>query len=195
MTNKNMLLARRKQQLDWFIKPTPDHTVQFYSSKQALLTPLQTYIGAGLLNGDTCIIIAKKIHVEELENRLTANGLDVSRMQKRGQYIALDATQTLEQFMIDGLPDSRLFNDVIGGALAAAARNGNSVRAYGEMVALLWEDGNKEAVMMLENLWNKIMQKHHIALYCAYPQLHFIMHPEAITEIAGCHKHYVPSLA
>src|SRR5581483_10824282 len=41
--------------------------------------------------------------------------------------------------------------------------------AFGEMVALLWAQGNTEAAIRLEQLWNQLAEKHSFHLHCAYP--------------------------
>jgi anti-sigma regulatory factor (Ser/Thr protein kinase) len=43
------------------------------------------------------------------------------------------------------------------------------VRAFGEMVALLWGAGNVKAAMALESLWNDLAASRQFSLLCAYP--------------------------
>src|SRR5262249_31356990 len=40
---------------------------------------------------------------------------------------------------------------------------------FGEMVALLWSEGNMAAALRLEQLWNELARDHAFALRCAYP--------------------------
>ena len=87
------------------------------------------------------------------------------------------------------------FFDVIGALIEKLSVNDQPVRTYGEMVALLWQSGNKEAVISLENLWNELIEKYSFSLYCAYPELHFIMDSEAKTEITHTHNIQYPMLA
>lgn len=176
---------------DWFSRPGSDHRVQFYSSRQVLLSPLRRYILQGLVNGDTCIVIAKRSHREGLEEQLTNSGFDSVAARARGQYIVLDAAETLAKFMVNGMPDRDRFFAVAGGLAEKASQNSQPIRVYGEMVALLWESGNKEAVIRLENLWNQLTKKYSLSLYCAYPELHFITYKEVLDEIKDCHKHAV----
>jgi hypothetical protein len=44
------------------------------------------------------------------------------------------------------------------------------VRAYGEMVALLWAEGNVNGAIQLEKLWNDMGKIRDFSLFCAYPQ-------------------------
>jgi hypothetical protein len=70
------------------------------------------------------------------------------------------------------------------------ARKGNArVRAFGEMVALLWRDGNYAATVHLEHLWNKFCSTQNFCLYCAYPKSGFTKDPAvSIQEICCAHS-------
>ena len=50
-----------------------------------------------------------------------------------------------------------------------ARAHGTRVRAYGEMVALLWDLGDVSGAVELEELWNALQQDHEFDLLCAYP--------------------------
>jgi signal transduction histidine kinase/CheY-like chemotaxis protein len=43
------------------------------------------------------------------------------------------------------------------------------VKAFGEMVALLWSEGNYAGAVRLEELWNDLQKAHSFSLFCAYP--------------------------
>lgn len=175
------------QKLRWFSKPRPEHLVQFYPSDSVLLPSLTTYVHAGLTRGDTCIVVATKAHLRELHTRLEKKGLDITAAKQNGQYIARDADLILGEVMVDGLPDRTRFFEIIGGIVEKARQKGAPIRAYGEMVALLWKDGNKEGVIEVERLWNELVANYSFSLYCAYPELHFILDKEAVEEIRNCH--------
>jgi MEDS: MEthanogen/methylotroph, DcmR Sensory domain len=174
--------------LGWFSKPQPGHAVQFYSSETVLLTPLTSFISSGLNSGDGCIVIATRAHIEALDKQLEETGVSVLESRQQGRYVVLDAQQTLAEFMIDGLPDKQRFLDSVGSLVEKHARKNKLIRAYGEMVALLWKEGNKDAVIQLENLWNELSAVHGLSLYCAYPDLHFSMDTEARDDIRDCHS-------
>ena len=70
--------------------------------------------------------------------------------------------------MPDGRIDPKAFRRVIGSLLERAAAAGRPVRAYGEMVALLWEAGDVLAAIELEELWNDIARDHDFGLLCGY---------------------------
>ncbi len=185
---KNITLSNAGSKPGWLLKPEPDHVVQFYKSESELLEALSEYIGAGLISGDSGMVIATRAHLEGLDERLIENGVDISSAYKTGQYTALDAAETLSKFMVNELPDRDKFFRFIGTRVEKLTERSKPIRAYGEMVALLWKTGNKDAVIMLENLWNELAERYSFSLFCGYPKLHFIMDGDARVEITECHS-------
>lgn len=153
---------------DWSGMSESDHFVQFYETDTFLINSLSGFIGTGLSTGDACIVVATKEHRESLEEQLQACGLDVAAASACGQYISLDAAETLSKFMIDGQPEPGRFFEVIGNIITRAAAGQRRVRIFGEMVALLWAEGNYDAALRLEGLWNDMQKSHAFSLFCAY---------------------------
>jgi len=102
---------------------------------------------------------------------LSAGGIDVATAQARSRLIVLDAHATLAQITVDGALDRDLFNTVIGGTIARARGDEPSlpVRAFGEMVAILWARGLPEVALELEVAWAALIHASRTALICAYP--------------------------
>ena len=174
---------------------TDEHFVQFYESDEFLLNAASSYIGAGLGAGAACIVIATKDHRQGLEKLLRANGLDLSVVRRQGKYFALDAQETLARFMVDGAPDPALFTRVIGDQIAQAAKNGRRVHVFGEMVALLWTEGNYDAAIAVEALWNELRSTTpSFSLFCAYPMQGFARaeYYELFSRIGELHSHVIP---
>jgi len=166
--------------------------MQLYNTEVALLTPLYQYVSEGLKRNDTVIVVATPQHRTRLHERLLENGIDAEALAVEGRYIVKDAATTLTQFMRFGMPDRALYMASVGRLIAQAENRGRPVRAFGEMVALLWDSGNKDAVIKLENLWNELGSMHTFSLFCAYPELHFITYGEELDQIISCHDlHYI----
>jgi hypothetical protein len=149
------------------------HDVQLYSDDAYLLDSLTTFVGREITKGNSAIVIATKEHRDGLAERLARQHPDLCLAVEQGRYIALDAADTLSKFMVNGTPDPILFSELIGATVsraAAAVRGEHSrVAAYGEMVSLLWAEGEYEAVVRLEQLWNDLGKTHSFALRCGYP--------------------------
>lgn len=157
------------KQLEWFSQPQPNHIVQFYPDDSILIRYLEKFVNSGLNSGEPCVIIATSAHVQALDKSLQLNGTDTDRARAEKMYLTLDARTTLNSFMIDESPNWKLFRQSIGNILQDLPAGEKNIRAYGEMVALLWEDNNPEAVIMLEKYWNDIAKDYKFSLYCAYP--------------------------
>ncbi|WP_447983301.1 MEDS domain-containing protein [Nitrospira sp. Nam74] len=166
-----------------------DHLVQFYENEEFLLDALSGYIGPGLLAGEVCIVIATEPHRNGLEARLQRSGIDLPSIVSSNQYIALDAERTLATFMVDGQPNPHRFATVIGTLLERAIAGGHPVRAFGEMVALLWGQGKRTAATRLEELWNDLGEKQRFSLFCAYPMSGFQHATDTPSFMDICTKH------
>jgi hypothetical protein len=92
-------------------------------------------------------------------------------MVRRGRLTLLDAGHTLARIKDRGAPTWERFETVIAPILDRARASGESgrVRAFGEMVGLLWAAGLHAEACELEGYWNRIIEGRPVALYCAYP--------------------------
>ena len=154
---------------DWAEMSDTDHFVQFYEADGFLLNSLSGFIGNAITSGDAAIVVATPAHRNGLDELLQANGLDVTIAKTRGRYVALDAAETLGKFMVDGTPEPTRFHDFMGGVIASVTDGRSRIRAFGEMVALLWAEGNHAGAIRLEELWNDLQKAHSFSLFCAYP--------------------------
>jgi PAS domain S-box-containing protein len=179
----------------WSDISASEHLVHFYETDTFLLDSLSDFISIGLGAGDVCIVLATQAHRENLEERLKANGLDLATASTQGKYISLDAVETLAKFMVDGLPEPERFGQVIGSIVAQAAQSHHHVRVFGELVALLWEEGNHAAAIRLEDLWNDLGKLSAFSLFCGYPMHGFgaEAYNAEFTQICNQHTHVIPA--
>ena len=172
-----------------------DHGVTFYDHDGEAIGAIARYIADGLSAGDRVIVIATKWHVAVLDDLLQLRGFNLVKERSTGCYLTLDAVQTLRLFMVDGSPDRASFTSHVGGIVDAAGRGGTAVRAFGEMVALLWDNGNVAAALELEALWNELAKRHVFSLLCAYPtQVLDSASLAAISSVCGLHSDVDPPL-
>lgn len=174
---------------------TCSHSVEFYDDHAAFLDELAVFVRSALEAGGASLIIATEASRQGLAQRLRASGVDLMRAVQNSQYLLLDAKATLARFMIDGWPDPQAFFAAIEPHLMyAKASLGPDAKfpvAFGEMVALLWNEGQRDAAIRLEQLWNDLAHKHSFSLLCAYSRDSFT--PEAdrdyIRRICAEHSH------
>lgn len=169
-----------------------EHLLQIYDNESTYLETLAGFVGSGLTAGDAVLVIATPAHREALRRRLCANGVDVDRSISLDQYIPLDADETLAQFIVNGWPDEERFNRCVTELLVRARLSGRRVRAFGEMVALLWERGHNGATVSLEHLWTRLCEAERFPLFCAYPKIGFTQDQSAsVGEICAAHTKIV----
>lgn len=180
---------------DWTEMSTSEHFVQFYETDAFLLDSVRDYIGAALRAGDAGIVVATPAHRAALEERWQRCGLDLAAARARGQYVSVDAAESLSRFMVDGMPEPGRFADLLGGIIARAAEGRRHVRIFGEMVALLADEGNHTATVRLEELWNDLRKTHPFSLFCAYPmdRLGGERHPELLSHVCAQHSRVIPA--
>lgn len=127
--------------------------MQFYVDDSFLLDGLSRFVGVSIEAGDAAVVIATLAHARELTTRLRECGLDLDSAIHQGRYISLDANAALASFMVDGWPETTRSIESVGGVIARAAASARGSRprvtASGEMVALLWADGNAEAAQQM----------------------------------------------
>ncbi len=156
-------------QSGWDEMGDAEHFVQFYEADGFLLNSLSGFIGNAITSGEGAIVVATQEHRLGLDELLQANGVDVAVARAKGRYVALDARETLSKFMLDGSPEPSRFHEVIGQVISSVTDGRSRIRAFGEMVALLWAEGNHSAAIRLEQLWNDLQKTHSFSLFCAYP--------------------------
>ena len=173
------------------------HLVQFYENDHFLAAAVADFIAEGLRSGQTVVTIATSAHLDSFALRLRSKGIDPVAAMQSGKLIALDAQATLASLMVNGRPDAYRFRAEVGSVIDAVVRENprTGVRAYGEMVDILWRDGNLEAAIELEKLWNAEQEKHAFVLLCAYALGNFYKtsHGDALDRVCSTHTHVLPS--
>jgi len=169
------------------------HVVQFYGHDEELAERVVGYLLGALEGEGAAIVIATPAHRREFETRLTRAGVDLPAAGENGIYLALDASETMRQFMAADRLDSAAFDRVVGGLIRRAGAGGRPVRAYGEMVALLWDDGLVNAAAQLEAMWDELGRRHSFSLFCGYRADSVTRdgHLDAFAEVCRLHQEVV----
>ncbi|HEU4374281.1 MAG TPA: MEDS domain-containing protein [Telluria sp.] len=187
--NQESISKRKRIDVFWGESSACDHTVQIYEDDGAFLDALEGFVAGGIRQGDAIILIATPAHLAGLEMRLESSGFDVGAAIVRDQYIAVDARRALASFMIDGWPDEALFHKFVDGLLLRAKGRHRKVRAFGEMVALMWAEGQSSATVRLEHLWTRLVLQESFSLFCAYPKTGFADDADdGIAEVCAAHS-------
>lgn len=171
-----------------------NHFVQFYEKDEFLSDTISYFVAAGLAKGEAAILIMTPAHQTQLIAALRAEDLDTDQFILSGQLQILDAADTLASFMVNGKPNVAKFEETVGIRLQKLKDRFPRVRAYGEMVGLLWDAGNIEATIQLEEIWNLQTQDPSLVLMCGYALKSFSSStPAQFQSICETHTHTLPS--
>ena len=166
-----------------------DHYVQVYQDEAFLCQTIAEYAGTGLQRGEGVVIIATASHRAAFMNHLESNAIE------RGQLLLLDAEETLSKFMVGGMPQWQSFHALVGGLIAEMRLQYPQVRAYGEMVDVLWQRGERDAAIRLEEFWNDLAKLQTFSLLCAYymDNLDASAYAGPLECVCKVHTHLIPA--
>jgi len=148
------------------------HEVAFYSDDQSLLEGFALFAATALKRSKAAIVLATERHREALLAMLQASGVDLTAAIEQGRYLPLDPAETLSSFMVDGLPDPVRFHkaavDLIVKTAQSVGGDTSRVTACGECAPTLWQQGNAEAAIRVERLWDEIGKAYGVQIFCGY---------------------------
>ncbi len=147
------------------------HFVQLYEADEVALSKnVGHYLWEGLRRGDGALVIVTPEHQKLFSSQLDDLGADLPSLLGTQQLMFWDAQQTLAQFIVAGQPSWQQFEKVVRAAMRQVRpkKGAEGLRAYGEMVGILWKARQFAAAIRLEQLWNKLLEQCSFSLYCAY---------------------------
>ncbi len=179
----------------------PGHLVQFYEIEGFLCEAVAEFLARGLEAGQPAVLIATEPHRQAVARHLAAMGVDLRAAEATGYWRAVDAAELLATFLIGREPDRARFFATVGSLIeassraASAAGGATAVRAYGEMVDLLWAERNASGAVRLEELWNELGERQRVTLLCAYAMGNFVQESDAsaLADICRLHTHVIPT--
>jgi hypothetical protein len=172
-----------------------DHIVQVYQDEAFLADAVAEYVGCGLRQGEAAVVIAAPAHIEAFRQKLERDGVAAAAAVERGQLRLLDAEDSLAKFTVGGRLDWTQFHAVVGGLIAELRLQYPAVRAYGEMVDVLWQRREREAAIRLEEFWNDLAGLQTFSLFCAYylDNLDPGAYGGPLEHVCKVHTHLIPA--
>jgi hypothetical protein len=167
--------------------------VHFYERDQALIQRLGTIALSGFDSEKPALLILTDDHKQQLSTFFRKRGVDPFALERRGLLIALDAENVLSKFFKRGKINAKLCRAAILGLLDSitdsTGRTVPGMMVFGEMVAILWQQGHERAALELEKLWNELLNERNFHLHCAYPKPLFAsIHSAEIQSICELHS-------
>jgi hypothetical protein len=165
-----------------------EHFMQCFEEDESLVEAVGCFLKGSVQRRQAAIIVGTPGHIEGVEQFLDGRGLNPLALQRSGQYIPLDAAETLDRCSLNGRPNRQRFFEVIGGLVSRASNSWGGVRAFGEMVNLLWLEGKQTEALELERLWNELGKIYPFALFCAYSKNAFDDEGECFSHVCEAHS-------
>jgi MEDS: MEthanogen/methylotroph, DcmR Sensory domain len=173
-----------------------DHIVQLYQDQQFLNRAVCRFAAGAIANGEGVILVPTAAHWEAFRPRLEAEGVDVKGAQAQGQLTIVDADELLPRFMRDAMPDAPVFLGLAADVIAHARGQDRypKIRWWGEMVNVLWEQGNVAASMSLEDQFDRLAKHQEIAIFCSFVMDNFNneVHSRLLPRLGQNHSHLIP---
>jgi hypothetical protein len=173
-----------------------DHIVQLYQDQKFLNRAVCRFAAGAIANGEGVILVPTAAHWEAFRPRLEAEGVDVKAAQDNGQLTVVDADELLPRFMKDSMPDAPVFLGLAADVIAKARGDDRypKVRWWGEMVNVLWEQGNIAASMNLEDQFDRLAKHHEIAIFCSFVMDNFSSEVQSrlLPRLGQNHSHLIP---
>jgi hypothetical protein len=149
------------------------HAVQFHMNDRFFLDEVSRFVGSALRSGEPVVVIAGEATRDGLAHRLHAQELDLGRLASRGQFVAHDSAKALSRMMRGGHPDrdvlTEMVNDLERTRLASAHRPDCRLTIVGDLNVLLCRNGDVEAAIEVERIWDDLTSGLPFFTVCSYP--------------------------
>jgi hypothetical protein len=173
------------------------HIVQLYQDDDFYGEAISHFAVEGFIRGESVILVATMPHWKNISGRLEEKGFDTAELFDRGQLTLLDAEETLPKFMARNDPQASIFKPLAKQTIAKARAGGRfpRVRWWGEMVNVLYVNGNPRGSNYLEELFDEVAHEESIAIFCSFLMDKFDprIYDGAFGNVCRTHSHVIPA--
>ena len=172
-----------------------NHIAQVCRDEEFLVNAVTRFVGAGLQGGAASLVFATPAHRQAFVARLEHQGFSVQNAKGEGKIKFFDAESMLSGLMVNDMPERKAFEKHIGSLMREMQSKHKNVRAYGEMVNLLWQKNKLDAAVRLEEFWNELSRQLDFSLLCTYSMdsLDPEVYEGSLERICKCHTHLIPT--
>lgn len=180
------------------------HSVQFFNSDDFFTQSLSMFVVTAIDNDEGAVVIATAPHLEMLRKRVGEYCATLKRPRDPetifGQQVMLfDAHTTLRSLMTDGGQgkiSAELFARAIQPVVLQLKEKFSVLRLYGEMVSILFQDGEFDKLVDLETVWGDFLRDHPFCtLLCGYNVDDFasVRHDHDFQRVCELHRSVISS--
>lgn len=147
-----------------------DHIVQLYKEERDLVESVTRYALDALRYEHALLFFATRDHCHMFRAKLAEHGVRIDKAVAKGQVAFIAIEDIMTDFMRGAEPDDVVFERLVNAILDHAERDErfHHVHVFGEIVNVLWRDGNKTGTLLVEELWNRLRLKRPFTLYCGF---------------------------
>ena len=155
------------------------------------------FLAGALKRRGIAVAVATPENASAILGQLARMGVDPVDALQNKRLLLLESNEMLARFEHDGVIDADEFDATVGATMRDVRNRAGEapVRAFGDMVGLLWERGFPDRAVQLEDLWNALQRRVDFGLFCGYPIDVFgcEFSPGALEGVLGTHTHLLPS--
>jgi DNA-binding NarL/FixJ family response regulator len=147
------------------------HEVGFFSDEASILDAYVRFAESGIRAGHPVIVLAAGPRRTHVLQRLEAHGVPIDMLIQQRRCVPLDAPDFLSQIMLNDRVDEERFREAVVPCIADACSSSTGeprVMACGEMAPRLWSQGNMQAALQLERLWDGFVSEFGVETLCGY---------------------------
>jgi hypothetical protein len=150
------------------------HFVDFFDSDDDLITATASFLTEGFGAGCSCIAVLTREHLEKVRHALSHSGLDLQELRDDYRFVGLDAVETLAQVWSEDHLDMCGYHRKFDELIRLMSAGGKELYIVGEIVGLLAQRGEVQAVIQAEELCNELSREHAFRMYCLYSDDAFV---------------------
>ena len=144
------------------------HEAYFFQTDDALIQRLTRVVCESLTDNRFAMLFLTREHNEALVTALRACGIDVENAVRESRLRLLDARALRDRLLDGSVINQQRFDEAFDKLLSEGISSGKEITVCGEIVNLLWHEGHREAALQLEKLWDDVLRRHHLHIFCTY---------------------------
>ena len=148
------------------------HTVEFHADDSRYLDEVSKLVGTTLRSGEPVVFITSEANLIGVAERLDTPQMNVAMLKELGLYLPQNSARALSHVMRHGRPDKECLAEMVEdlNRLRLAAPNGpGRLTIVGDMSASLWLDGELDAALELERIWDELTRALPFFTVCCFP--------------------------
>ena len=150
--------------------PAEDHATRFYEGDDSLARLVAEFLHEGFDSANPGIVVGTANLRGAIIGELKGRSFDVVELQRSHNLLLVDANEILSTVMVDGRPEEQKFKRRMHKLIQSVCRDRAecTVRIFGQLADVLWQDGQHYAAIQLEMLWNQLARTETFSVLSVY---------------------------